>query len=142
MQLPSTDDSFLIRTDFRDDSAWARLCAAVQEPVGDMRAYVACVNDRTVEDASVAQLVNELAHASKSFFFVADRKTIDDAEHPILVVDLLQRPTRSFRVVPREAWGVENNLSLANMDFDEFAGAADDDGVFRGFRDTGSAGSR
>jgi hypothetical protein len=33
----------------------------------------------------------------------------------------------SFRDV-----GVENNLSLANMDFDEFADAVDADGVFRG----------
>lgn len=31
--------------------------------------------------------------------------------------------------------GVENNLSLANMGFEEFADAVDEDGVFRGFRD-------
>jgi hypothetical protein len=31
-------------------------------------------------------------------------------------------------------WGVGNNLSLANMDFHEFADNADPDGVFRGFR--------
>jgi uncharacterized protein DUF6924 len=30
-------------------------------------------------------------------------------------------------------WGVENNLSLANMDFEEFADSVDADGVFRGF---------
>jgi len=28
---------------------------------------------------------------------------------------------------------VENNLSLANMDFEEFADSVDADGVFRGF---------
>jgi hypothetical protein len=28
---------------------------------------------------------------------------------------------------------IENNLSLANMDFEEFAEAVDPDGVFRGF---------
>ena len=28
---------------------------------------------------------------------------------------------------------MENNLSLFNMDFFEFADAVDDDGVFRGF---------
>jgi hypothetical protein len=31
------------------------------------------------------------------------------------------------------AWSVENNLSLANMDFEEFANAVDVDGLFRGF---------
>jgi hypothetical protein len=30
-------------------------------------------------------------------------------------------------------WGIENNLSTANMDFAEFADEVDDDGVFRGF---------
>jgi hypothetical protein len=30
-------------------------------------------------------------------------------------------------------WSVENNLSLANMDFDEFADAVDAAGIFRGF---------
>ncbi|MDH6214469.1 hypothetical protein M2283_001752 [Streptomyces pseudovenezuelae] len=32
-----------------------------------------------------------------------------------------------------ELWSIENNLSGANMDFEEFADAVDDDGVFRGF---------
>jgi hypothetical protein len=30
-------------------------------------------------------------------------------------------------------WGVENNLSIANMDFEEFADAVGPDGIFRGF---------
>jgi hypothetical protein len=30
-------------------------------------------------------------------------------------------------------WNIENNLSLANMIFDEFAMAVNHDGVFRGF---------
>jgi hypothetical protein len=30
-------------------------------------------------------------------------------------------------------WGVENNLSIANMDYSEFADEVDPDGVFRGF---------
>jgi hypothetical protein len=32
--------------------------------------------------------------------------------------------------------GVENNLSLVNMDFVEFAESVDPDGVFRGFPQT------
>jgi hypothetical protein len=30
-------------------------------------------------------------------------------------------------------WGVENNLSIANMDFQDFVDYVDLDGVFRGF---------
>jgi hypothetical protein len=60
-------------------------------------------------------------------------KTFSDAEQPVLVVDLCEQPGRTFRVIPREMWGVENNLSIANMDYDDFANSADADGVFRGF---------
>ncbi|MGF1568782.1 MAG: hypothetical protein ACFCVD_12050 [Nodosilinea sp.] len=42
-------------------------------------------------------------------------------------------PGRTFRVIPREMWGVENNLSISNMDYYEFADSTDADGVFRGF---------
>jgi hypothetical protein len=64
---------------------------------------------------------------------LVDTKALADHEHPVLVVDLQEDPGRSFRVVPSEAWGVENNLRLANMDFAEFADSVDEDGVFRGF---------
>lgn len=40
---------------------------------------------------------------------------------------------RTFRIIPSEMWGIENNLSIANMDFRDFADSADADGVFRGF---------
>ena len=49
------------------------------------------------------------------------------------VVDLHAELGRPFRVIPPEMWGVENNLSIANMDFYEFADKAEPDGVFRGF---------
>jgi hypothetical protein len=65
--------------------------------------------------------------------FVADGVTMREGEHPVLVIDLADQPGRSFRVIPSEMWSVENNLSLANMDFDEFADAVDAAGIFRGF---------
>ena len=51
------------------------------------------------------------------------------------MVDLWEQPGRTFRVIPTEAWGVQNNLPIANMDFSEFADRVDPDGIFRGFRD-------
>ncbi|HLF89873.1 MAG TPA: hypothetical protein VI451_13065 [Anaerolineales bacterium] len=40
---------------------------------------------------------------------------------------------REFRAIPSQIQGIENNLSIANMDFEEFADSVDEDGVFRGF---------
>jgi hypothetical protein len=72
--------------------------------------------------------------SDRSFVFIVDQAAVSHPDHPILVVDLSTEPGRSFRVIPTEVWSVENNLSIANMDFDEFADQVDQDGVFRGFR--------
>lgn len=64
---------------------------------------------------------------------LADSAAVTSAELPLLVVDLRGDRGCGVRVVAAELWSIENNLSGANMDFEEFAGAVDGDGVFRGF---------
>ena len=66
--------------------------------------------------------------------FVVDNITIAHEEQPVAVLDLWHQPGRTFRVIPSQMWSIENNLSISNMDFFEFADAVDDDGIFRGFR--------
>jgi hypothetical protein len=70
-----------------------------------------------------------------SFLFIVDRTAIEEPEFPVLVMDLFDEPGRTFRVIPHQIQGVQNNLSIANMDFYEFADNVDQDGVFRGFRE-------
>jgi hypothetical protein len=71
--------------------------------------------------------------------------TIADPEHPILAVhnddpydgddpEFTLPRGATFRVIPSSISEPENNLRIANMDFEEFADSTDDDGVFRGFR--------
>jgi hypothetical protein len=67
------------------------------------------------------------------FLLIVDDVTVRELEHPILVVDLWSEPGREFRAVPSAVQWIENNLSIANMDFAEFADAVDKDGIFRGF---------
>jgi hypothetical protein len=81
------------------------------------------------------QLLDATREYAHTFLFVADCVALSDREQPILAVDLHHEPGRAFRVIPSAAWGIENNLSIANMDFFEFADSADPDGVFRGFPD-------
>jgi hypothetical protein len=130
---PSSDKSLLLRTDFSDDAAWAAVCEAVQAPSEEgFQAHVDCVSDRAYDGLSVEQLVALVAD-DRTFAFVVDAITMTHVEQPVLVVDLCDEPGRTFRVIPREMWGVENNLSLANMDYHEFADNVDADGIFRGF---------
>jgi|688.fasta_scaffold35880_4 hypothetical protein len=135
VKWPDSANPVLLRTDFSDDAAWGSLCELAQAPNEEsFQANVDCVNDRSFDGMAVKQVV-DLAQkgSSHSFAFLADRLTMTDHERPVLVVDLSQEPGRTFRVIPGQMWGVENNLSLANMEFSEFADNVDPDGVFRGF---------
>jgi hypothetical protein len=134
-KLPKADNSLLLRTDFSDDAAWAALCDAVQVPSEEgFQARVDCISDPAYDGLTVEQLVGLAPKGGDhTFLFIADRIALTGAEWPVLVVDLYDEPGRTFRVIPREMWGVENNLSIANMDYYEFADSVDPDGVFRGF---------
>jgi hypothetical protein len=133
--LPETGNSLLLRTDFSDDTAWVALChAARSESEEGFQARLECVSDPAYDGLTTEQLVILARKTDNlSFVFLADRVALTNPERPILVVDLYDEPGRTFRVIPCEMWGVENNLSLANMDYSEFADNVDPDGIFRGF---------
>ncbi len=132
--IPVTRETLVLRTDFTDDAAWLSICAAIKKPVGEFRAYVDCVSDSEFAGITVSQILSlDPQSSGHIFMFIVDQRTLSDADHPILVVDLVTEPGRTFRVIPSQMYGVEANLSLANMDFEEFANAVDADGVFRGF---------
>lgn len=132
-RLPDTDNALMLRTDFSNDESWEALCGAVREPRGEFRAYVDYVSDPQYDGLTPEQLIALPSGSYRSFMFVADQVALSHPDHPILVIDVGDQPGRTFRVIPSEVWGVENSLSIANMDFAEFAEAVDRDGVFRGF---------
>lgn len=133
-KLPQTENALLLRTCFSDDAAWAALCAAaLQTNEDDFQASLDCVSDREFEGLTVEKLLGIAEESEHSFVFLADQFALSHHEHPIRVVDLDEALGCTFRVIPREMWNVENNLSLANMDFRDFAESIEADGIFRGF---------
>ena len=64
---------------------------------------------------------------------VADAQTMSDPEHTLLCID--PQTLNSLRVIPSLLWSIENNLSLANLDWRDFAENTDKDGVLRGFKE-------
>jgi hypothetical protein len=133
-RLPDTENALVLRTDFTDDGAWQSVCAEIEKPQGDFQAYVEFVSDKRFEGATVEQLLALQPNSNyRSFMFVVDGVTIASPDRAILVIDLTDEPGRTFRVAPSEMWGVEHNLSLANLDFRDFAESAGNDGIFRGF---------
>src|ERR1700730_9547820 len=145
--IPKTQHVLVLRTDFSDDSAWKSVCAAIQEPVefeqNEIWADVDCLSDPEFDGLTVEQLTASLVpllggerkpfEYQESFMFIVDRTALTHPDHPILVVDLGHEGGGTFRVIPSEVCGVWCNLSIANMDFWEFADNVDKDGIFRGF---------
>lgn len=78
----------------------------------------------------LARLPRDYAHP---ILFIVDSIATTHPDYPILVIDLGEEFGRGFRAVPSAIQGIENNLSIANMGFSEFATATDKDGIFRGF---------
>jgi hypothetical protein len=136
-KLPKSQDTLVLRTDFTNDSAWESLCTHLIRPVDDCSAYVQLHSNAQYDGITVAQIL-ELNDTDvdngPSFMFVVDATAIEHPEQAFLVIDLHDEPGRTFRAIPSVAGAVENNLSIGNMDFWEFADAVDADGIFRGFK--------
>lgn len=137
--LPSPDDltSLILRTDFGDDAAWEALLAEMRGEAAHRSATY--VSDPTYAGVTIQALVDADAAAREddklTYVFLADATTLGDEEHALLAVDLEGEPGRTFRVPPRWFTDVSANLTIANMDFADFADATDETGTFRGFDD-------
>ena len=134
--LRQSQAASVIRTDFSDQEAWEAIGAAIlQNTEEGFGAHVEFVDDAAYRGATKEQLLDLVPEGDERPFFlmIVDAVTVRSPEHPVLVVDLWREPGREFRAVPAAVQAIENNLSIANIDFAEFADAVDEDGIFRGF---------
>ena len=137
MTIPNTENALVLRTDFSDEATWVKICKRIRKPVGllGFRANIEFLDDPAYAGISLEQLLAQLPQDyNHSFIILADQIAIQAPDHPLLVVELYFQPGTSFRAIPRSVQAIENNLSLANMDFEDFTSAVDTDGIFRGFR--------
>ncbi|WP_194838926.1 hypothetical protein [Nocardia sp. XZ_19_369] len=130
-------ESLLVRTDFTDNAAWAQTLAAVIASYDeDAMTELTPVDDRTFDGVTPADL-GDLVDG-QTYVFLADTTTMTDPEHPLLAVDTSDEEVRGdsdqvFRIAPIAFAEVEVNFMLANVDFEDYLGSVDEDGVFRGF---------
>jgi hypothetical protein len=136
--LPDSPSPLLVRTDFSDAGVWRELCDAVSAPVPDhgyqFFADMAFLDDPAHDGEDPDRLLAMTTRYTHRFLVIADAATMTGPERPLLVLGLREPDRgRTFRALPSTIQSIENNLTLANMDFREFADAAGPDGVFRGF---------
>ncbi len=132
--LPVTEQAAIIRTDFSEPKRWNELQGIASSPADPFVFTIDIVDDASFEGKGLHDLLalvpEDYPH---SFVFVADRAALKEEGFPCLVVDLLEQRGRSFRALARELASIENNLSIANMGFEEFAESVNENGVFVGF---------
>ena len=138
LELAKTSENTLfICTDFQDRVAWNKLVSKVKEPIKhyEFVAYVDFVYDIELSNASIEDIVSQFRESENhTFLFIADKQTFTHPDNPVLVIDLMEvGKENTFRATPETLQGIENNLSIANMDFSEFTENVDSDGIFRGF---------
>jgi hypothetical protein len=135
----TSENALLICTDFQDKEAWEKLVSKVKKPVRPFGfiAYVNFVYDTNFANASIEDIVAQFRNSKNhTFLFVANKETFTHPENPVLVIDLIERAEiRTMKAIPEAIQGIENNLSIANMDFSDFAENVDSDGIFRNFDD-------
>jgi hypothetical protein len=133
--LPRSDHSLVLRTDFSNQPAWAHVRAEISRPVGifRFRANVHFVDDPDFANLSSDQILELMRGMENTFIIVADNTTMSAPDHPLLILDSFGEPGREIRAVPSAVQAIENNLSLGNMDFEDFADSVDTDGIFRDF---------
>jgi hypothetical protein len=139
-ELPKTWSVPVVRADFTDDAAWDGIREKIAEPTEEgFGADVDFVEDRALagldEAAIAAGYPRAYPHEYRHpVLFVVDTVAVSERDHPVLVLNLNAGvDARPFRALPRQVQSIQNNLSLANMDYIEFEAQAGADGVFRGF---------
>ncbi|MCW3817737.1 hypothetical protein ONA91_25110 [Micromonospora sp. DR5-3] len=139
-ELPETRSVPVVRADFSDDAVWERVKEKIIEPTEEgFGADVEFVEDRALTGLDEAGIASGYRRAYPHDYrhpvlFVVDTVAVAVPEQPVLVVNLNAGvDVGPFRALPRQVQSIQNNLSLANMDYLEFARSADADGVFRGF---------
>ncbi|MEV6229062.1 hypothetical protein AB0L88_14440 [Saccharopolyspora shandongensis] len=135
-QLPLIESVPLVRTDFSDDEAWATASSQVTAPrqlfENDVfTADVELVDDIRFDGLTAAQLVQLVPpDADWALLVVADKATMESPERHVLVVDLDEENLgQTFRATPPAIQEIENNLSIANMDWEDFADNVDENGI-------------
>jgi hypothetical protein len=134
--LPEQDpvDAYVIRASFSDPVRWGEVADTICASFKDIETNVRFINDPKFDGTSPEQLLPLLeGNSFHTFAFIVDRVAIESAEYAVLVMDLYTDPGRTFRAVPSMMPSIYCNLSIANMDFEDFADYVEADGVFRGF---------
>jgi hypothetical protein len=135
------DATLVVRTDYSDQAAWRTVMELLNAPqFGGLEPLNTFVDDPAWDGASVDEVLAVAPDTSDGVVFLADAQTMR-VPYPLIAANQLTREDcedddeyayqieygREFRVLPAGVSDVSANLSIANMDFPEFAAMAHHD---------------
>lgn len=134
--LPLVQGPLLVRTDFSDEAAWQALLAVVNAPDRrGVRPNTCVIDDPDFGDLTAIQVVEETSGSLPELLVVADKTAVTAPDMPLLVIFRPGTPDHDgLRVVASQLIAVTNSTFRSINDWDALGDAADDEGVFRGFR--------
>lgn len=155
-EIPVTQRTLLVRTDFSDDSAWQSVTAAVAAVAPHMMQFLEVLkianshlpDQGEFDPSSISvELLDDVCHSESTpeelldklppeyphaILFVFDSQSASQADHTLLVIDLMEQRGRTFRTIPSEVQCIDSNLSLSNCDWEDITRDLDKSGVYRG----------
>jgi hypothetical protein len=133
-KMPLTS-GVVLRTDFSGQAVWVAVRDAITaETAEGFRAEVTVVDDPAYDGAAVDDVVAAAGEHVLGIVVIVDDVALTTPDHPVLVISLApEHRGQRFRSIPSGIQSIENNLSIASMDWEDFAGSVDQHGVFRGF---------
>jgi hypothetical protein len=123
----------VFRTDFSIESCWLGMIGDVDRANGESGgAEVNFVDDPSLRDMDVETLRRRASDDRHDYFFVFDRVACSGEGYPVLVVSTCAEDAPwMFRASADSIPVLDTNLGLGNVQFEEFAAAVEDDGVYR-----------
>lgn len=130
-QPQDPENALVLRTDFSDDAGWKSVCEAIRAGNDDVPdAAVEFVSDPDFDGQTPKEITKQAMQGYReTFIFVVDRKTLAHPKRPVLVIDLSEKPGRTFRAAPGQIGVIAANLSTQNCGFEDFADDLDSEGI-------------
>lgn len=135
--MPPDFGAAAVRTAYGDDDAWQKTWDALVAPYPEPDMDWDGANLIPVESAELAALGLDAVAALPREGYHSAIVVIDDQslrDHTAVVMSTSETDElRMLRTTPEQLQGILVNLSLGNMDLEEFLDYVGEDGVFRGF---------